>query len=67
MLQCERGYSGMLFLVLDLEVVEQGLEVVLGGETGVQQEAFDAGPFSKASIVEHLQIVGDDEGDDSCR
>ena len=57
----------MLFLILDLEVVEQGLEVILGCEACVKQEAFGAGPFSKASIVEHLQIVGDDEGDDSSR
>ena len=40
-----------------MEVVEQGLEVVLGGEAGVEQEALDAGPFSEASIVEHLQVV----------
>ena len=54
-------------LVLDLEVVKQGFEVVLGGEAGIEQEAFDAGPFTKTSIIEHLQVVGDDEGDDSSR
>ena len=58
---------GSLFLILDVEVVEKGLEVVLCGEAGVKQEALDAGPFSEPSIVEHLQVVGDDEGDDSCR
>ena len=61
----ERVWSGILMLIFDLKVVEQGLEVVLGGEAGVKQEAFDAGPFTEASIVEHLQVVGDDEGDDS--
>ena len=44
----------MLFLVFDLEVVEQSLEVVLGREAGIEQEAFGAGPFSKASVVGHL-------------
>ena len=58
---------GTLFLILDVEVVEEGFEVVLGGKAGVKQEALDAGPFSEASIVKHLQVVGDDEGDDSCR
>lgn len=44
----------MLFLVFDLEVVENGFEVILGCEACVKQEAFDAGPFSKASVVGHL-------------
>ena len=54
-------------LVLDLEVVKQGFEVVLGCKAGIEQEAFDAGPFTETSIIEHLQIVGDDEGNDSSR
>lgn len=54
-------------LVLDLEVVEKGFEVVLGCEAGVKQEAFDAGPFTETSIIEHLQVVGDDEGNDTSR
>ena len=54
-------------LIFDLKVVEQGLEVVLGGEAGVKQEAFDAGPFTETSIIEHLQVVGDDEWDDTSR
>ncbi len=58
---------GPLTAVLDLEVVEQGLEVVLRREACIEQEALDAGPFTEASIVEHLQVVGDDEGDDSSR
>ena len=41
-------------LVFDLEVVEKGFEVVLGCEAGVEQEAFDAGPFTETSIIEHL-------------
>ena len=44
----------MLFLVFDLEVVENGFEVILGCEACVKQEAFGAGPFSKASVVGHL-------------
>ena len=56
-LQCERVWSGKLFLVFDLEVVEKGLEVILGCEACVKQETLDAGPFSEASVVEHLQVV----------
>ena len=67
MLQCERVWSGILLPVFDLEVVEKGLEVVLGGEAGIEQEAFDAGPFTETSIIEHLQVVGDDEGNDTSR
>ena len=66
-LQGERVWSGILFPVFDLKVVEKGFEVVLGGEAGIEQEAFDAGPFTETSIIEHLQVVGDDEGDDSSR
>ena len=45
---------GMSTAVFDLEVVEQSLEVVLGCEACVEQEAFDAGPFTETSIVELL-------------
>ena len=34
-----------------MEVVKEGIEVVLGGKAGVQQEALDAQPLSEASIV----------------
>ena len=43
--------------VFDLEVVEKGFEVVLGGEADVKQETIIARPFSEAPIVEHLQVV----------
>ena len=66
-LHCEQVWSGKLFLVFDLEVVEQGFEVVLCCEACIEQEAFDAGPLTETSIVEHLQVVGDDEGDDTNR
>ena len=56
-----------LSTIFDLEVVEKGLEVVLGCEACIEQEALDARPFTETSIVEHLQVVGDDEGDDSSR
>lgn len=46
-----------LTAVLDLEVVEKGLEVVLGGKAGIEQEALDAGPLPEALIVEHLQVI----------
>ena len=43
-----------LFPILDQEVVENGFEVILSCEACVKQEAFGAGPFSKASVVGHL-------------
>lgn len=46
-----------LTAVLDLEVVEKGLEVVLGGKAGIEQEAPDAGPLPEALIVDHLQVI----------
>ena len=67
LLQCERVLTEILLPVFDLEVVEKDFEVVLGSEACIKQEAFDAGPFTETSIVEHLQVVGDDEGDDSSR
>ena len=51
---CGGGWTGILFLVFDLEVVENGFEVILSCEACVKQEAFGAGPFSKASVVGHL-------------
>ena len=62
-----RVWSGILLAVLDLKVVEKGFEVVLGGEAGIEQKAFDTGPFTETSIIEHLQVVGDDEGNDTSR
>ena len=55
---------GILLPVLDAEVVEQDFEVVLGGQTGVKEVALDAGPFLQTTIIEQLQVVGDDEWDD---
>lgn len=35
----EGGWTGILFLVFDLEVVENGFEVILGREACVSQKA----------------------------
>lgn len=51
------GGDERLAEVFDLEVVEKGFEVVLGGEAGVKQETIIARPFSEAPIVEHLQVI----------
>ena len=58
---------GMQFLVFNLEAVEQSLEVIQGGKTGAKLVAFDAGPLTETSIIEHIQVVGDDEGDGTSR
>lgn len=51
------GCDERLAALLDVEVVKEGIEVVLGGEACIEQEAFDARAFSEAPIVEHLQVV----------
>ena len=38
--------------------------MVLGGEAGVHEVAFDLVPFFEASVVEQFQVIFDDEGHD---
>ena len=47
--------------VFDSEIVECRLILVLCCQAGVGQVAVDVAPFTKPSIVEHLQLVGDDK------
>ena len=49
------------------EVVEQSLVVVLCREAGVAQILAYGGPLLQAAVVEHLEVVGDDEGNDAGR
>mgnify|MGYP006333395041 CR=1 FL=1 len=46
------------------EVIQVSLEPVLGGEAGVHKEAFFVIPLFKATVIEQLQIVLDNEGND---
>ena len=39
--------------------------MVLGCEAGVCEVAIDVAPFFETSIIEHLQFVCDDKGDDA--
>ena len=55
----------VLSLILDSEIVKYGFIVVLCGETGVCKIAIDMPPLTQATIIEHLQFVGDDEGNDT--
>lgn len=48
--------------VRNSEVVEQCLVVILRCEAGVAQIFAHSGPLLQASVVEHLEVVGDDEG-----
>ena len=49
-------------MVCDSEIVEHGLESVLRCKAGVCKKALFAVPFRKATIIEGLHVVGDDEG-----
>ena len=51
----------------DSEVVEQRLVVVLRCEAGVAQIFAYGWPLLQTAVVEHLEVVGDDEGNDAGR
>ena len=51
------------FSVNNSKVIQIRLKPVLGGEAGVHQEPFFPIPFFEAAVVEQLQIVLDDKGD----
>lgn len=53
--------------VRNSEIVEQGLVVVLRREAGVAQIFAYGWPLLQASVVEHLEVIGDDEGNDAGR
>lgn len=43
---------------------QHGFVLVLGGKDGVSEIAIYVAPFTKAAIIEELEVVCDDEGDD---
>ena len=43
---------------------QDGFVLVLGGKDGVSEIAIYVAPFAKAAIIEELEVVCDDEGDD---
>jgi hypothetical protein len=43
---------------------QDGFILILGGETGICEVAINVTPLMKSAIIEHLQIICDDEGDD---
>lgn len=51
--------------VRNSEVVEQSLVVVLCRETGVAQIFAHGGPLLQTAVVKHLEVIGDDEGNDA--
>ena len=46
-------------------MAQDGFVLVLGGEDGVCEIAVYMAPFTKAAIIEELEVVCDDEGDDA--
>ena len=57
-----RGFS-----ILDLEVVQQGLVVVLGGEASVHEISVYMPPLPKPPVIEELEILGNNKWNDSVR
>ena len=51
--------------MLDSEIIHNGLVVILCCEAGVGEVFVDVVPLAQAAVVEHLQFVGDDEGNDT--
>lgn len=43
------------------KLIKQEFEWILSRETGIRQIAFDAGPVMQSVVIEHLQIVGNNE------
>jgi len=43
---------------------QDGFVLILGREAGVCEVAINMTPFAKATIIEELEVVCDDEGDD---
>ena len=43
---------------------QDGFILILGGEAGISKVAIDVTPFAKTTIIEKLEVVCDDEGDD---
>jgi len=54
-----------LRIAQDAKVGERGFELVLGSEADVREIPLFGIPVGKAAAVEHLHVVGDDEGDDT--
>lgn len=52
-------------LVGNSEVVEQRLVVVLCRKAGVAQIFAHGGPLLQTAVVKHLEVIGDDEGNDA--
>ena len=44
---------------------QDGFILILGGETGICEIAINVTPLMKSAIIEHLQIICDDEGNDA--
>ena len=52
-------------LILDPEIVENCLVLVLCSQANVCQIAVNVPPLTKSSVIEHLQFVGDNEGNNA--
>ena len=49
-------------LIVNSEIIQVGFKAILGGEAGVHEETFFAIPFFEATVVEQLQVILDNEG-----
>jgi hypothetical protein len=53
-----------LISICDSKVIQIRLKAILGGEASIHEEAFFSIPFFEATVVEQLQIILDNEGND---
>jgi hypothetical protein len=50
--------------LFDFEIIEYGLKIILSCAAGIEQITWDFRPIMKATIIEHFQVIGNDEGHD---
>jgi hypothetical protein len=50
--------------LFDFEIIEYDLKIILSCEAGIEQIAWYFRPIMKVTIIEHFQVIGNDEGHD---
>lgn len=58
----EASARSFLFVVFYIEIVEMFFHRILSRKTGITQIAFFGIPFRQATVIEQLDFISDDEG-----
>lgn len=61
----EFGGLGEILSALNFEIPQHPFELILRRQAGVAKVAIDVTPVLDPAIVEQMQVLGDDEGDDA--